>query len=90
MAPIFTNFNNHHRTSCYGSCKRHVELVTLLAAGAANGISTCVDSTSSGRQFKCGADVTTINLSNCGLTDADSVDIGSCFDNAGRDSIKII
>ncbi|CAM9409707.1 unnamed protein product [Ectocarpus sp. 8 AP-2014] len=90
MAPIFTNSNIHHRTSCYGSCKRHVALVALLAAGAANGINTCVDSTSSGRQFKCGADVTTINLSNCGLTDADSVDIGSCFDNAGRDSIKII
>ncbi|CAN0233599.1 unnamed protein product [Ectocarpus sp. 12 AP-2014] len=90
MAPIFTISNNHHRTSCYGSCKRHVALVALLAAGAANGINTCVDSTSSGRQFKCGADVTTVNLSSCGLTDADSVDIGPCFDNAGRDSIKII
>ncbi|CAM9558612.1 unnamed protein product, partial [Ectocarpus fasciculatus] len=77
-----------HRTRRYGSCKKHIALVALLAAGAANGINTCVDSTS--RDFQCGADVTTINLSSCGLTDADSLDIRSCFDNAGRDSIKII
>ncbi|CAN0228506.1 unnamed protein product, partial [Pylaiella littoralis] len=87
MTRLFFRDSNLHLCIGRGANLLCLALCLVALRAAVTGTNICLDSTAGNNVFKCAAGETTINLSGCGITDADSLDLDSCLENAGADSI---